>query len=201
MEGALKAGDGPFRAKGLVYTGMLDYYDHGVRGGRAAVLAALAPELRAFCGQSFLRSAMYDVLPMNELSAAAARVNGQSHFDLVRDTSRWIANRDIGTFFKLLLRLTSVETLVMRMPKVTTRYFDFGDARAQMLGPGRCESFQWGIPRPVAAPMAAAAEVFTEVAVRQAGARDVRVRASPPEQDGERYGLETVRIRFLTEWS
>jgi hypothetical protein len=201
MEVALKPGDGPFRAKGLVYRGMLEYYDRSVRGGRAAVLAALDDEHRAFCGQSFLASAMYDVLPMTPLSVAAAKLNGQRQVDLVRDTARFIAHRDINTFFKLLLRLTSVETVALSLPKVGNRYFDFGEASGRLVSPGRTEVYQWGIPQVAAESMVPAFETFTHVALQLAGARDLRVRASPPVPDGERFGLVTVSVRWVCEWT
>src|SRR5262249_24363073 len=179
-----------------------NYYEANVPGGIEAVLASL-PEgrLQTFFSQTFLASSWYDVLPIVQISGAAAKVSKVPHRELIVANARTVARRDIPTIYKLLLRLSSPEAVVLRMPKASMRYFDFGESSASMKQPRVCEAYQKGIPRELAGWFFHAAEGFTEVALGLAGAKDIKVRVDSPVIDGERKGALTVTLRLEMTWS
>jgi hypothetical protein len=196
------AGESPFHARGLVFLGAQSYYDANVPGGLDAVLGALPTgQLHAFFRQTFLASSWYDILPIVPISATAAKVIGIPHRDLIMANARNVARRDIPTIYKLLLRLSSPEAVVLRMPKASMRYFDFGESTSSMKEPRLCEAYQKGIPRELAGWFFHAAEGFTEVALGLAGAHDIKVRLDSTTVDGERKGAPTVTLKLEMSWT
>lgn len=169
-------GESPFRARGLLFQGAIDYYDVAIPGGRAALLQSLEPRLRAFSEQMFIPSAKFDALPVVPLSAAAAKLLGRPHLDLVRDNARWLAERDLRGVLKLLLGVLSAATVAQRLPRAALRYFDFGEGEAAMSAPNVCHGRQHAIPAFLAEWFAAAVEGFVPVVLQKAGARMPRVR-------------------------
>jgi len=195
-------GESPFHARGLVYLGAQSYYEANVPGGIEAVMASLSDgRMQTFFSQTFLASSWYDILPIVQISAAAAKVSGVPHRELIIANARNVARRDIPTIYKLLLRLSSPEAVVMRMPKASMRYFDFGESSASMKQPMLCEAYQKGIPRELAGWFFHAAEGFTDVALGLAGAHDIKVRVDSPVVDGERKGAVTVTLRLEMTWA
>lgn len=195
-------GESPFHARGLVYLGAQSFYGANVPGGIDAVMRALPDgRLHSFFHQTFLASGWYDILPIVPISATAARVMGVPHRELIMANARTVARRDIPTIYKLLLKLSSPEAVVLRMPKASMRYFDFGESTAQMTQPRLCEAYQKGIPRELAGWFFHAAEGFTEVALGLAGAKDVKVQLDSTTIDGERKGAPTVTLRLEMSWS
>ncbi len=191
-------GKSPFHTSGLVYQGAREFFDQEVPGGSSAVREGLNGELRIFFEQTFLASSMYDVLPMVPISHVAASLAKVSWGDLVRKNARFVAERDIRGVYKLLLNVLSPETVAMRLPKAAMRYFDFGKATAEMLGPGQCRLLQSGIPKAIAGWFIGAVDGFGTVALGKAGAKGVTLSAVLPQPDPR--NPETVSIRFDFTW-
>jgi hypothetical protein len=194
-------GTSPFHVKGHVWQGALEYYPTRVPGGRAALDARLDPELRAFCGQRFLAASWYDALPINRVSETVARLCGVDQQEILRDRSRWQAERDIRGIYRMLVKLVSPETVATRFGRVILQYFDFGSSEARILGPGRCEIIERGIPVPLALCMVPIAEGWAATALTHAGAREVGFHADPPHKDGDKQGMDTYTIRFDVTWA
>jgi hypothetical protein len=193
-------GTSPFHVKGHVWQGALEYYSGRVPGGLVALTSKLDPDLRTFVGQRFLAASWYDALPIATVSLAVARLCGVEQEEILRDRSRWQAERDIRGIYRMLVRLVSPETVATRFGRVILQYFDFGKSDAKIISPGVCEIIEDGIPLPLALCMVPIAEGWAETALRQAGALDVQVRAEPPHREGERSGMDTYRLRFEVSW-
>lgn len=190
-----------FRARGTLYLGARDYYDATIDGGAETVARALSPELSAFLSQIFVASAMYDALPILSLSRAAAEILGVPHMEVVRRNAAWLAERDIRGAYKVIFSVLKPSFVAARLPRLTLRYFDFGEADADVSEDGRCVARQGGIPAPLKTWFAAAVEGFVPVALRIAGAKSERVRFVRAVKDGEHAGVETYSLHFEFSWS
>jgi hypothetical protein len=196
---AWRFGESPFHANGLVYQGLLEYQDAHVAGGSAAVRDALDGELRAFYEQTFFASMQYDALPIEPITQVAATVAGVSFGELVRANARFVAGRDIRGVYKLLLNVLSPETVALRLPKASMRYFDFGKATAEMIAPRHCRIHQFGIPRALSGWFIAAVDGFAQVALGNAGARQPKLTAVSPQPDPRHPGTVVLRVDLTWE--
>jgi hypothetical protein len=189
-----------FHAKGLVYQGAREFYDLRVPGGAAAVRDALGDaEVAAFFDQRFLAGGWYDVMPILPIAAAAAHVAGVPRADFIRDNARWVADRDLHGIYKLIVSMASAQLIAERLPALSMRYFDFGDADGKMVRDNVFEAHRYGVPAKLAEWMALVTSGFVPVALAQAGAKHVRVRWGV-RQDGSARGVPLVRIRFEVSW-
>jgi hypothetical protein len=192
------AGTSPFRARGLLYQGAIDYWDILVPGGVTAVRQSLPADLRSFFSQMFVPSLLFDALPIVALSAHVASMLRTPHLDMVRDNARWLAERDIRGVHKLLLGVLSPQIVATRLPKAALRYFDFGRAEATLAPPNRCTAQQFEIPAYVVPWFVACVEGFVPFALQKARAKAPRVRclgatrASSP--------ITPVTISFEFSW-
>jgi hypothetical protein len=189
-----------FRAKGLVFLGAREFFAERVEGGCAAVRAHLGPEVADFFDQTFLSGGWYDVMPILPISVAAARAARIPHSRIVRENAQWMANRDLRGIYKLVVAVASVEMVVERLPGLSLRYFDFGHADGKMIGDRSFEATRSGIPVMLADWFALATTGFVPFALGVAGAKDVRVRASPHMSDGHAHGVALVRTKFEISW-
>ena len=189
-----------FRAKGVALIGAREYYADNVPGGCDAVRAHLTPAQAEFFDQPFLSGGWYDAMPVLPITAAAARAAGKSMTRMVRDTSEWVARRDLRGIYKLVVAVASIEMIAERLPDLSLRYFDFGRADGKMIGERVFESNRYGIPAPLAEWFTAATSGFVPVALSSAGAKNVHVRASHHEPDGQAHGVALVRTRFEIRW-
>ena len=191
-----------FHAKGLMYRGALDFYEHFLPGGLDALRGELDAELREFfLDESFLASSWYDILPIIPISQAAARVKGIAHRELVRANAAWIADRDMRGVHRFILRVASAKLVVGRLPRLSMQYFDFGDTDGRMVDERRFETTRVGIPVVLADWMVWVIEGFTPVVLQAAGARVVLVEQLGREPDGRMAGMDTVRIELAIRWT
>lgn len=189
-----------FRAKGRVYLHSKAYCDEHVKGGWAAVQEQLLDaKLRAFTDQLFLASAWYDVLPIVPISEAASRAAGASHKEMLVESARWTARRDMRAIHKVLLTLASVDQVALRLPRVALQYFDFGESDARLLERGAMAMTQRGIPIELSRWMVWAVEGFAPVVLEQAGAKNVRLKLAKPIARDARSG--TCAIDWEVRWT
>lgn len=193
--------DAPFRASGLVYDGARAFIALRVPGGVDAFAASLPPKLAAFWRQIFLASGRYDALPIVELSAHAAKLCGLTHAQFVTENARWLADRDVHGVYRLLLKVLSPATVVMRLPKASMRYFEFGTASSELVAPDTCRSTQSGIPVAMLDWFVAASVGFCDVALKLAGAKDVKVREVSRVGDGVIGGKRTSTLTLEIKWT
>jgi hypothetical protein len=190
----------PFNAKGLVYLGALDFYAERVPGGWEAVVAQIDPKAAPFFEQRFLTGGWYDVMPILTASRAAARVAHSPWPRLVRQNAVWLANRDLRGIYKVVVSIASVESVVQRLPELSLRYFDFGDAAGKMVDDKVFEADRYGIPEPLVEWFSIVTSGFVPVALGIAGAKNVRVRNVGHDPDGEAHGVALVRSRYHITW-
>jgi hypothetical protein len=192
--------DAAFRAKGLVFLGARQFYTERVDGGCNAVRAYLDPDLAAFFDQTFLTGAWYDVMPLLPISVAAARAARIPHSRVVRENAQWMAKRDLRGIYRLIVAVASAELVVERLPALSLRYFDFGHADGRMVGDKCFETTRFGIPASIADWFVLATLGFVPYALGLAGAKDVRVHASPHAPDGHAHGVALVKTTFEIRW-
>jgi hypothetical protein len=193
-------GKSPFHVKGIAYRSHLEYTDRHLPGGMRAAAELLSPEVRAYVEQPFLASSWYDVFPYVALGAASARLAGMTHLAFVRQRAVVQASEDIRGAYRLLLWVTSPQTVAQRLVRIVGRYFDYGQAEIVRSERGHVEAVRKRVPEPLAAYLPAVAEPYADTALRAAGAKNVVARARPPERDGELHGLPTVSVRFDMRW-
>lgn len=188
--------------RGSTYLGIREWVNDRVRGGLPAVLEHISDgDLRDFASQVFLPVGLYDVLPLRPLTEAVALAEGRAYDESVRTRARAVAQRDINSLYKLLLRAISPATAVDRLQRVAQRYFDFGGTSVRSIGERRTEGTNTGMPRFIAPWFTPMLDGYMATILEISGARSPRVRFSAPERDGEREGIETVTIRFEVSWS
>jgi hypothetical protein len=198
----MPAGASPFRVKGHVYSKMIEDFEETVEGGIVALAARTGePGLEDFVRQRFMAGAWYDALPMMPLSLAHARAVGAPLQVHLRDRGRWVAERDIPTIYRVLLRLTSPETVVSRLARAATQYFDFGACDVRTTRPGHAEASLAGVPRSLVPLVAATTEGFVCAALEMAGGKDVNARCVDTPRDGAREGIPTMVVRLEIAWS
>jgi hypothetical protein len=194
--------EAPFRCKGLVYRGARAYYEAAVPGGVAAVIGALAdPARAALLGDGVVAVGWYDVLPIVPISQAAARLCGLSHAEMVRRNARFIAERDIRGVYRLLLKLASPRMVATRLPRASMQYFSFGSSSGTLVGDGRLEAVQHGIPEALASWMIAAVTGFAPYAIELAGGGKCSVRTQPAVYVNEVAGLRLLDLHFTLIWA
>lgn len=190
----------PFNAKGLVYLGARDFFSERVPGGPEAVVALLEPEAATFFEQRFLTGGWYDVMPILSISRAAARAAQSSWPRFIRQNAVWLAERDLRGIYRLVVSFASVERVVQRLPELSLRYFDFGDAAGKMADDRVFEADRYGIPEPLVEWFSIVTSGFVPVALGIAGAKNVRVRTVGHDPDGEAHGVPLVRSRYQITW-
>lgn len=212
-----RPGASSFRCKGLVYQGAKRFYDQRVPGGAKQVGSLVTDEaLRVFWDQSFVAGGWYDALPIVELSRIAAHAAGVPHTQLVKESARNVAERDVNGVYKVLLKLASPELVVKRLPRAALQYFDFGTTREEQLEGKSFTALQSGIPEIMGAWMSTCIAGFAPVALELAGAKNVRVRsvALPARSrgdggeggeggdggDGAAGGVNMVDLRVTILW-
>ncbi len=194
-------GTSPFRQKGNAYLGDVRYYNDVVRGGLAAVVAALPDDAhRAFARQQFRASEWYDAYPGAQLEVAAARVRGYSFERHRRETGVWHATHAARGLYGALLRLVSSETVALWAPRISSIYFEFGRTEARVAGRNLVLVTRRGTPRELVQWLAFASAGFTEAALKLAGARDVRVEIDNVVDDGRNLGRELARFDMRIAW-
>ncbi len=194
--------DSPFRTKGVLYLGTRTYFEAHLTRGIAAVVDEL-PEgrLRTFLGQSFLAGGQYEVLIVPALIAAEARAMKMSFDDYLLHRTRWQAERDIHGVYRLLLKVTSPEAIVMRVPKVMTQMFNFGLTHATMTGRNQAVLEAQGIPAALVPWLSVAFKVYVETSLRLAGGKAPTYTILRHAVEPAKSGFPMRSIRGRLEWA
>jgi hypothetical protein len=160
----------------------------------------LAPDLAAFWGQIFLAGSMYEALPIVEISRVASELAGLPHWELVRRNAEWLAERDIRGVYKMLFGVLSPESVAVRLARVASRYFDFGEASAKMVAERVCSAEQRALPQPMSSWFTACVTGFVPKALSLAGAKQPEVKPLGAVNDGEVQGTPTVTLTYEFIW-
>ncbi len=191
----LPVGTGPFHVKGVLYLGTQKYFNTQVEGGLARLAATLDdPQVRDFIQQKFLPSSWYDVLPVAPLIRAEAEVSKQAVATYLRQRARFQAQDDISGVYRWLLKLASPETIALKLPRLLTQIFDFGESRAEKVGENRVRIALEGFPALLGEWYTHAFEVYAKTALELAGAKNVSLLMKTQAEDagGGRVPLVTL---------
>jgi hypothetical protein len=178
----------------------MQWIDENFPGGREAFFAALSPPMAAFFRQTFLAIANVDFLPLVAAGYVCARVLNTSLDAFVEMRARHQALLDVGGVYRLLLKVSSARMVAARLPKIMSKYFDFGDVllvREQAL---QVDFTVERLPQLVVPWFVACYRGYIEVALGVAGAKlpvlETRVEAQP-----EHRGFPTARLIARVTWA
>jgi hypothetical protein len=198
----LPPGTSPFRIKGWGYLGDLKFYASHVGGGVEAVARQVTdPAIASFLSRTFTPDAWYDLLPKLYLSQAAARARGVPFDVHWAEVSRYHAADKFSGIYRPLLKVVSSEMLALWVPRLSSSFYDFGSTESRVASPRLVSVVRKGVPRVAVQWWAAAASAYFEYCLVTAGAKAPRVRWLPTEPDGERLGMELVRMPLEITWS
>lgn len=197
-----RPGESPFRVKGSICRGSVDYIAEHVQGGMAAVLAALPSDAyRRCCEQPFLASGLYDAFVLDALLRAAARAVGQGFDAFLSQAFEAQAERDQRGVYKLLLRAVSPEMLVKRLPSIGSQLFTFTSSEVRELAPGHWQNAISGIPVLLRTVYCVSSGAFVSRALRTAGARDLAHRWLEPLPVADVHGVSICTVVRDLRWS
>jgi hypothetical protein len=194
-------GESPFRVKGTLFRGHLDWVVRKCPGGTAAMNAAFRdPRLASYFDQKFLASSWYDIIPVITSAYVVARLAKMTFPDFMRMRTRIQAEADLGGIYRLLLQLTSPVQLVTRYAAVQAQFFDFGTASGRLVERNHAEVEHRKVPAMFTDWFTNANEVYLELAVSRSGARNVRVATEPIVLAGDVHGVPAVDLKFSITW-
>ena len=114
--------------------------------------------------------------------------------------TRYQAEKDIGTVYKFLLKLVSLEQVALRVPRIITQLFDFGRTEGKVVAPGHIELMLHDWPAALVEWSQTAFEVYLNTAMRLSGASEASLTlvSSSPEPSPGGVPLVTLKmdIRF-----
>ena len=194
-------GDGPFGARGVLVSGIVDYARRRVAGGIDAVLADLPPQTRAFFeGSLFLASAIYDLSPVIEFSRAAAQLQGTDLASFARARAKTSAKVSVESLYKRQLAANDPTEMAARLPRIFGRFFEPCRAEGVVAEPGRMQVCFCELPRPMLGFYAWSCEGFVPEALRLVGATNVQYRWDEPGAAGDHDGIPLANLPFTVTW-
>jgi len=195
-------GQSPFHVKGVLYRNTQGYLRAEVDGGMDTLLAAIEePALREFISQPFLPSSKYDVMPVPALIDREAKATGQSLEAYLESRTAWQARHDIHGIYRMLLKLTSPERVMSRLPRLLVQLFDFPEVTFDATGE-RARLLEFSrIPQPLEAWLRVGFRVYAQTALELAGARQVVSDFERSEDGPLEMGLRLRTMRMHVSWS
>ena len=141
--------------KGTVLVHMRSFVvENQGEGAWQALLDALGPEDRAILGEIVLVGGWYPVRAWNN----AMNVYLPRHYPIpgkgMTVLAKYIAEKDLGMLFKMLLKVGSPGFLMGRTPSIWSRYFDSGALASEEIDKGRWKLTLEGPTRETEAPNA-----------------------------------------------
>jgi hypothetical protein len=200
-ESSAAPGASPYCVKGGIYLGTVKFFTREVLGGMQALYDQIEdPRLLAFIQQPFLASGWYDVLPVAALIRAEARAMNLTVPIYLRQRTAFQAKEDINGVYRFLLRLFSPEKVGLRLPRMLTQIFNHGTVEARLVEDGWIEATLHGYPKILWEWYSTAFEVYSETALRLAGAKKAAALVREPEDDRIEAGVALMRVRFDLRW-
>jgi len=189
--------DSGYHIKGIIYQGTQIFFEEHVRGG----LHALYQEIRddetlAFISQKFLPASFYDVMPVARLIRYEARALRLPVPQYLTMRTRFQAERDIGTVYKFLLKLVSLEQVGLRVPRIIGQLFDFGRVEATVVGEGHIELVLHGWPEVLLEWCRTAFEVYVNTAMRLSGAKEASLKLTSHLNEDAPRGIPLVKLKM-----
>lgn len=133
----------PGRCKGSILVHLRSYAEAKYRAGAwQEVIDEATPEDRAILQGLIIAGGWYPVgVWNNALGVLLPRHRGVSIDHEMRSIAAHIADKDLNSVYKMILRLGSPEFLLRRTDSLWSRYFDSGRLRHEEIGPRRFKLF------------------------------------------------------------
>jgi hypothetical protein len=194
--------ESPFRVKGVLFLGTKTYFDNHVPGGYETLRKTLGPgALRDFMDQRFLPSGLYEVMHVPQLIAAEAAATRQGERSYLRRRTEHQAMADMGGIHKILLKVATPEMIVVRLPKVMTQMYNFGEPTITQVGPREFDLRVDGVPAELGAWLQVALEIYVEIAIRTAGGKSPFVAMQRPIVQPRVQGYPVIALSLRARWS
>lgn len=194
-------GDGPFGARGVLVSGVVDYARRRVAGGVDAVVAELPPASRAFFdGAIFLASAIYDLSPVIEFARAAALLQGTDLPSFARVRAKASARISVESLYKRQLAARDPTEMAARLPRIFGRFFEPCRAEGVIAEPGRMQVCFCDLPRPMLGFYAWSCEGFVPEALRLVGATDIQHEWADVGDAGTHDGIPLANLPLTVTW-
>jgi hypothetical protein len=193
-------GTSPFCVKGHVYLKMQEDIASSVGIDRVFEHVKNSAAVRAYFAQRFLAGSWYDAFPLMPVAMGHARASGAPLYSFLRDKGRVIAQKDAPGIYRALLRLASPSLVVERLPKLASRYFDFGTSDVERVGERSYRSIQRGVPELLVPLIAATTEGFVAQSLVLAGGANATARYVSSETDGAKQGYATMAVVLAIGW-
>jgi hypothetical protein len=192
-------GQSPFHVRGLYYARLLSHATKRL-GGRARVLSALSPELRAFAEQSFAWTGWYDALPAMPICVAFVRELGLPFEPGVREQTRSAALDIIPSFFRLALRVPGHVAFTAQTERIVPATMDFIELKMERSTETHSSGWGRGVPLFLAPHVANTVVGFFQAILELRTGAVVRARYTDVVKIAPRHGFESVAIRYEFDW-
>jgi hypothetical protein len=193
-------GESPFRAKGVLYRGTQEFFAENVRGGLDTLQQQLGEgPLASFIAQKFLPASTYDALPIPALIRAEADACGLSLPLYMQRRTRWQAENDMNGVYRLLLKVTSAETIAVRLPRVLSQMFNFPQPVTEIVG-NEALTQMTGVPEVLASYFEMAVGSYAPALLELSGAKRAKAELSKTVPSGMQHGLRIVELHFRASW-
>jgi len=193
-------GDSPVRAKGVLYAGTQLFFAENVRGGMGTLMQQLgAGPLATFISQKFLPASYYDALPIPALIRAEADACGLTLAQYMQRRTRWQAEHDMNGVYRLLLRATSAETIVVRLPRVISQMFNFPQPVTE-LGENVALTRMLGVPECLTSYFEMAVGTYAPALLEFSGAKKSKAELVAVVHTGVQNHLKMVELHFRASW-
>jgi hypothetical protein len=193
-------GASPFHLKGLAYRGLV----HSVAampGGLDALCDALDdPALRDFVRQPFLASGWYDLLPIQPITHALAKLVHRPFAAVVRTGTMAQARYDAVHVFHRMYDGATVEDMPARIPRFNAQYLDFGRSEVTWAGTKRIVSRCHDAPAYSAEWQGTMMAAYTEESARIGGATGAEATTLPIVALPSRGGFRLATIGCELRW-
>jgi hypothetical protein len=194
-------GESPFHVKGVAYHNFAAFLEVQLAGGQKSFIERLHnPALKTFLSQSFLAGSWYDALALLPLMHELGRELRLPPLQLTRDLARFGVKRDASGIYRVLLKLTSPESLLERSTNTARQYFDFVRSDFTRLAERQYRLQHVGIPAAAAATYMSLVEGFIDAGLGLAGARDVRQVWDKAVPAGTAHGVPIVKLQREITW-
>jgi hypothetical protein len=182
--------------------GDIAFYAEHVPGGVEAVAKHVKDAtIASFLSRTFTPDAWYDLIPKLYLSQAAARARGVAFEKHCGEVSRYHAQDKFSGIYRPLLKVVSAENMALWTPRLASSFYDFGSTESHVAGERTVKVLRRGMPRVAVQWWSAATSAYFEYCLQAAGARLPHVRWLPVEPDGERLGMELVKMPLEITWA
>ena len=198
---ALPITTGPFHVKGVLYLGTQKYFQNEVPDGLVRLAETLEdPLVCEFIQQKFLPSSWYDVLPVAPLIRAEAEVCHQTVASYLSKRAAFQAREDISGVYRWMLKLASPETVALKIPRLLTQIFDFGDSYTERLDDHVVHIEVREFPAVLSEWYSTAFEVYAETALGLAGAKNISLVLKARPTGTHASGIDLITLAGDAHW-